>query len=390
MILQEMKKIFGIKRILLISVFAVLYYFLVFQLDVVPEYSSDRIYIELSLELIEKYGESIDETEYKDFMDHLVSTDQSEINRWIKEHDGFQWFNIESYGDLIERLEPLSNSARASYSVQMSEKFTSEEQTELWNIVFKGVFREIYVNSFLEAYNAELKSDQLTSYYADISEKDQKRIAERNQEEIFSLMPNNVMINYIRIFSDFAIFLFLSLIFLIIPYSVKDTMEGILILQYTSQKGCGFYWKKLAAVFISSVTLCILEIGWFVLMLSKNDTFSFTSCFVSGFMNQGITFMKLTFGQYIIMSLIYIIVIGLCLSIITYSLSSCAHNYVAAIAFQLPAIIFSFVVSLTIMGDFAEMTQNIMLLCMIPCICILAAVIGNMLRFFSIKRYERF
>lgn len=390
MILQELKKIFRIQRILLITAFAVLYYFLFFRLDIVPEYSSDRICLELSLELMGKYGEKVDEAEYRDLLDTPVHMDESEINTWIKEHNGFKWFNIESYGDLIARLEPLSYSAKASSANQISEKFTSEEQQALWDIVFKGVLREIYMNDIIEAYDTELGSNRPTAYYSEISEKDEKRIAERNQEEVFSLMPNSAMRKYLSFFSDFTIFLFLSMIFLIVPYSVKDTMEGIPVLQYASQKGCRYYWKKLAAVFIGSFILCVMETGWFALMLSKNYTFSFAGCFVSGYCNPFITFMKLTFGQYILMSLAYIACIALCLAMITYCLSGCARNYISAIAFQIPAIIFSFVVSFGFMRNFAEISQNIILLCMTPCICILAAVTGNVARFLSVKYYGRF
>ncbi len=370
MILQELKKIFGVQRILLIAVFAVLYYFLFFRLDIVPEYSSDRIFLELSLELMGKYGENIDEAEYRDLLDNLVSMDESEINTWINGHDGFKWFNIENYGDLIARLEPLSYSARASSVDQISEKFAPEEQQALWNIVFKRVLREIYMNDIIEAYDAELRSNRPTAYYSEIPEKDQKRIAERNLEEVFSLMPYSAMRKYLSFFSDFTIFLFLSMIFLIVPYSVKDTMEGIPVLQYSSQKGCRYYWKKLAAVFAGSFILCLMEKGWFAFMLSKNYTFSFADCFVSGFGNPFITLMKLTFGQYIIMSLVYSACIALCLALITYCLSGCAHNYISAIAFQIPAIIFGFVVSFGFMRSFAEISQSVILLCMIPCICI--------------------
>ncbi len=389
MILQELKKIWGIQRVLLIAAFAVLYYFLFFRLDAVPEYSSDRILLELSLELMGKYGEKIDETEYRDLMDNPVSTDEGIINTWIKEHDGFKWFNIEGYGDLIARLQPLSYAARASAAVQMSEKFTPEEQKELWDMVFKGAFREIYINSILEAYDAEFKSDQPTAYYSEIPEKDEKRIKERNQEEVFSLMPYSVMRNYRRLFSDFVIFLFLSMIFLIVPYSVKDTMEGIPVLQYTSLKGCGYYWKKLAAVFISSFILCMMEVAGLALMLRMNHAFSFTGCFVSGFSNPFITFVRLTFGQYIVMSLAYVMGIALCLAMIAYCLSGCARNYISAIAFQIPAVIFSFAVG-SAMYSFAEISQNRMLLCMVPCMCVLGAGIGNAVRFRSIKMYGKF
>lgn len=385
MILQEMKKIFGIKRILLIVIFAVLYYFLFFQLNVgIPAYSSERVLLEVSLELVEKYGENIDETEYKDILENFGETEESKIDTWIKTHDDYKQYGIESYGDLLEIRDSLPDADAAYLTSQVSEKFTPDEIQEAMKLAFK----KGYLNRLIDSYHTELT--QITAYYFELSEQVEKRIAERNEEEVYSFMSYGVMRNYLRILPDFTIFLFLSMIFLIVPYSVKDTMEGIPVLQYTSKKGCKFYWKKLAAVLISSIILCVIEIGWFILMLNQNKTFSFTGCFVSGFWNPFITFMKLTFGQYIVMSIAYIVVIAICLSMITYGLSSCAHNYISAIALQIPAIIFSFVLSFGLMYNFAEITQNIMLLFLVPCICFLIAVIGNVIRYVSIRHYEQF
>lgn len=387
MILQEIKKIFGIKRVLLIGIFAVIYYFLFFQFNVgIPAYNSERVLIEVSLELLEKYGERMDETEYSDLSDSLDDTEESEIDKWIKENDECRQYGIESYKDWLTMEPSLPEAARRSLSSQISISFSTEEKQAAWNMAF----RDIYINSLIEAYDTELGSNQSTTYYSELSEKEKERIAERNQEEVYSLMPYIVMRNYLIIFSDFTIFLFLSVILLIVPYGVKDTMEGIPVLQYTSRDGCRYYWKKLMAVFISGFILCLIEIGWCALMIEINHTFSFTGCFVSGFWNPFVTFMKLTFGQYIAMSLIYIIVIALCLAMITYGLSSCAHNYISAIALQIPVIIFCFVIYFGFMANFAEITQNILLLCLIPCVCVLAAVIGNVIKFLSIRFYEQF
>lgn len=386
MIMQELKKIFEIKRVLMIFILAVLFYILFFQNNVgIPAYSSDQVNLRVSVMLKEKYGNEIDENEYWNLLNSSDYSEENKIDTWIKGNDDFKQYGVESYADLLSIQDSLSDEAAGFLISQISTKFTEEEQQE----ALDHVWMKNYMESLAEAYDMEIHSDQQTSYYSEISEKDKERLVERNQEEVYSLMPDSVMRNYLAILPDFAIFLFLSMILLIVPYSVKDTMEGINILQYTSPKGCKFYWKKIVSVFISSIILYAVEVGFFMFMLRKNDTFYFVDCFVSGFRNPFITFMKLTFGQYIMMSLVYMAVIGLCLSMITYCLSSCAHNYISAIAFQIPGIIFSILVALMLMSHFAEMTQNVMLLFMIPLLCFLAAVIGNLIRFFSVKLYEQ-
>lgn len=386
MIAQELKKIFEMKRVLMILVLAVLFYILFFQKNVgIPSYSSDRANLQVSVTLKEKYGTEMDENEYRNLFNSPGYSEENKIDVWIKGNEDFQQYGIENYAGLLAMQDSLSDEAAGFLISQISTRFTEEEQ----QAALDHVWIKDYMESLVKSYDMEIHSNQQTSYYSEISEKNEKRIAERNQEEVYSLMPDSVMKNYLAILPDFAIFLFLSMILLIVPYSVKDTMEGINILQYTSQKGCKFYWKKMVSVLISAGILCGVEIGFFVLMLSRNNTFYFADCFVSGFRNPFITFMKLSFGQYIVMSLVYMAVIGLCLAMITYWLSSCAHNYISAIAFQIPGIIFAILVALIFMPHFAEMTQNIMLLFMIPCLCFLAAVIGNVIRFLSVKFYEQ-
>ena len=381
---QELKKIFGINRVLLIAIFAILYYCLFFRFNVgIPDYTSERVLLDVSLELLQKYGESMEEAEYRDLLEHLDDyAEESEIDRWIKENEDYKQYGIESYEDWITKSGSLPEDAARTLSSQLLVKFTQEERMA-WVVVF----RKLYLNSLIETYDAQI--NQQGTYYPELSEKAEKRMAERNQEEIYSLIPYSVMRDFRTILPDFACFLFLSLIFLIVPYSVKDTMEGLPMLQYTSKKGCRFYWKKFTAVFLSSVILCAIEIGFFALMLNQNEAFSFTGCFVSGFWSAFITVVKLTFGQYIVLSLAYIAVMGLCFSMITYGLSSCAHNYISAIAFQIPTVICGFVVSYTLIPYFAEITQNTVLLCLVPCIGMFVAVIGNVVRYLSIRVYEK-
>lgn len=387
MILQELKKIFGIKRVLLIAAFAVLYYFLFFRLNVgIPEYYSDSVLLQTSLELLERYGENLEEAEYQDLSEAFHKIEESAIDAWIKENDAFRQYGMESYRDWIEGRSELSDDVAASLSSQIATGFTVEEHQEATKIAF----RDMYLDMLAEAYEAETKSDRQTAYYSEMPESAEKRVAERNREEVYSLMPYTVMNRYRSILSDFALFLFLSMLFLIVPYSVKDTVEGVPILQYTAQKGCRYYWKKLAAVFIGAFLLCMAETGWLALMLGINRAFSFAGCFVSGFSNPFITFVKLTFGQYIVLSLVYIVVIALCLAMVAYCLSSWARNYVSAIALQIPAFIFSFVLSYGFMYNFAEISQNRMLLCVIPCICMFAAGIGNVVRFLAVRYYGQF
>lgn len=65
MIGRKLKKIFEIKRVLMIFILAVLFYILFFQKNVgIPAYSSDQVHLRVSVMLKEKYGNEMDENEY--------------------------------------------------------------------------------------------------------------------------------------------------------------------------------------------------------------------------------------------------------------------------------------------------------------------------------------
>lgn len=389
MVLQEVKKIFEKKRVFLIAVLGVLFYVLFFRQNIgMPDYISDRGNIKVSKMLQEEYGNEIDREEYSDLQKKPSFTEESNIDAWIRENEDFGQYGIENYGDLLEKQELLPDGIASSFISQVSERFTEQEQQE----ALDNVWVQKYMENLMLAYDAEIESNPVpshTSYYAEISEDGRQRIAERNQEEVYSIMPDRVMRNYLAILPDFAIFLFLSVILLTVPYGVKDSVEGVNVLQYASKKGSQFYWRKIMAALIGSAVLCAAESGIFMIMISRNEAFSFKDCFVSGFQNPFITFLKLTFGEYITLSMAYIIIMALCLSMVTYCLSNCAHNYVSAIAVQIPLVVFGIAISLMLMPHFAEIVQNVKLLFILLVLCFGVALISNIIRFISIKFYEQ-
>lgn len=386
MMAQELKKIFDRKRVLLVLFLGIIFYILFFQKNIgVPVYSSERIDLELSLDLMDTYGYEIDEAEYAKLQHEFEVKQTSKVDAWIKEQATFQEHGIGSYEELLAKQDSFSDEIASMLTSLVATNFTEKEQQEALDFVW----RKEYIENLLTAYDTEIKDSQKTSYDTEIPENAQSRIAKRGQEEIYSIMPDSIMRKYLAVFPDFTVFLFLSIILLVVPYSVKDTMEGIPILQYGSRKGCRYYWKKLFAVFFAALLLCVVEIGFLAFMLNKSHVFSFWNCFVSGFRNPFISVLKATFGQYIIASIAYSVVIGLCLALVTYCLSSCARNYISAIALQIPVIVFSIAVSLLVMSHFAEITQNITVLLLILIICIVAAMIGNAARFISIRFFEQ-
>lgn len=386
MIVQELRKIFAVKRLFMILILGILFYLLFFQKNVgIPAYNSDRIQLDVSGELKGAYGKELDKKEFQELSHTAADPEKSEIDRWIQSNPEFQELGIKSYRDLLARQDFLSDAVGGSLTSQISARFTEGEQQDALNRIWK----DDYLAELMQAYDMEVSSGRPSSYDSEQLKQKQTRMEERNQEEVYSLMPDRVMRNYLSILPDFAIFLILSVVLLVVPYSVKDTMEKVHLLQYGSKNGCNFYWKKGAAVLISAALLCFAEFGLLAVMLNRNGAFPFLDCFVSGFGNPFLSFMKLTFGQYIGLSLAYVMLMGLSLAMITYCLSNCAHNYISAIALQIPVVIFGIVVSLIFLPHFAEITQNIALLFFILLSFALAAAIGNVVRFLSIQYYDQ-
>lgn len=380
--IQEIKKLFDLKRILLIVIFGILFYALFFrQYRISPIFNSEKVLLDFSIELKEKYGNSIDDNEYIALLQAIEEQEESKIDIWIKENQEFRDHQIYNYKDFFAIIDTLPDSVAGPLYSRILTGFTEEEQNEGMKIVLK----KEYLESLTDYYNKEVKSGKLTAFYPQISEQFKSRMEERKPEEVHSFMPKNIMRRYLGMLPDFSIFLLLSMILLVVPYSVKDTMEGINTMQYTAKKGCRYYWIKALSVLSGTLILGGIEILLFMFMIGRNGAFHFMDCYVSGFANPFISFVKLTFGQYIGISIIYILIVGLCLALLTYCLSGMARNYISAIAFQIPFIIFSMVLSLGLMPHFAEITQNITLLISIPVLCMMIAVCGNIIRFISLR-----
>lgn len=386
MIIQEMKKIFQWKRVFMLFIMGILFYLAFFRQNIgFSNYESEKVNLFVTNELMEKYGNMIDENVYTELKNGLNETEESKIDLWIKGNQEFQKNQIYSYEELIMKVDTLSDDVAKILTGQVNENFTDEEQMES----LENIWRTVYRKNVVDSYEQEVNAGTLTSYYSEIPKEMEKRISERNKEEIYSLMPDMVMRKYLMILPDFTIFLLMSMILLVVPYSVKDTMEGINKMQYATKRGCRFYWTKLSAVFFSSLILGTIEVGFLMLMLKKNEAFSFMDCFVSGFQNPFITFAKMTFGQYVMFSVGYIVMIGLCLALVTYCLSSLARTYISAIAFQIPFIVFSMIVALLLMPHFAEITQKMSFVIVMPIICVIITACCNVIRFLSLRTHKK-
>lgn len=386
MIIQEVKKLFAVKRLVLIFALGALFYMIFFSKNVgIPTYSSERVHIDVSEELVHTYGNELDEEEYRTLVHRAASDQESQIDVWIKQNSQFREYGIESYRDLLNIQDSLSDAVGSNLTSQISQRFTEEEQ----QAALDQIWRENYIDGLVEAYDREARSGDTTSYYTELSEKERLRLHERNQEEVYSLMPDRVVYDFLSILPDFTIFLIISVVFLVVPYSVKDTVEGVNPLQYGARNGVMFFWKKGLAVLISALLLCMVQSGLLLFMLYQNDALPFMGCFVSGFGSSFVSFGKLTFGQYVGFSIGYHLLLGLSVAMIAYCLSSCANNYISAIAMQIPIVVAGIVFALLLMPHFAEITQNRLLLFGILAICVFGAAAGNMARFLSIKRYDR-
>ena len=366
MLIQEWKKLFEKKRIFMLAVLGVFFYFLFFQTNVgIPSYSSENINLQISKELKEKYGANMDAVEYEEFVSSIEPAKENPVDIWIKENESFSDAGIQSYGELLQKQDQLSREMAMSLTSQVLNHFTENQLRD----AFQDNWEQEYKKTFIETYKIETKA--------------------RKSEEVYSLMPEIVMKKYLTLLPDFTIFVILSGILLVVPYAVKDKMEGVTVLQYSSRKGCKYYWKKLEAAFIGLVALNLCEIGFLLGMVWKNGGFTFLDCYVSGFMTSFLASWKVTFGQYIAISILFIMVCSILLSLLAYCLASLAGNYVSAIAFQIPLIIFGMIISMGVMPHFLEITQKSLWLYFIPVICVVMAVTGNFIRSWTIRRYEK-
>lgn len=318
---NELKKFLTWKTLLLlIFVNSVLYFLLIeFHIEHFP--NGDRIYsYTMGIEMIEKYGTSMDEDEFVDFK-KTYDVQVEEINRYLQSRSDFVEVGLNTY-----------------------EKFNaydwwnpSEEARALRNDV---IFVQP-VDLFWELQERE----RLIEFYefkevipSDTSAKQKQRYEELIAEKRFGVYPEVVMMNFRQFITNVAIAILFSVVLIISPMILKDRSRQLLALQYTSKKGRNLYKTKIVAGLLATVIVITALLTVYLSIYSLNKTSMYFDVRVNTFIANK-SWYDPTFFQYILLCAAVIYVIGIVFGLLAMAFSSIVPSMVALIGIQIPFVV---------------------------------------------------
>ncbi|WP_066496843.1 hypothetical protein [Abyssisolibacter fermentans] len=319
-VLNEIKKIFNIKMISLVIIgsFMMYYIFISFYIDYFPNGRPESDFYNISVKMIEDYGNNMDSSEFNNFKG-IHAEKIKKANKYLTSKEEFVKVGITTYS-AFEDIDVYDE--------------------ELYNLIKKVMFEE-QVDVFWELQ----AMDWLVYKYENSEEKVSKSSLNTNYEgrnkQLKQNNNNNDILPYF-VFNNFndsvqyvIALILLSVIFMTIPIFLRDKRNKVEYIQYTSKTGRNLYKKKIAAALISAFMITATQMGAFLIIYSTNNVSMYFKSSINSIFNKLFWF-DLSFMQYIYVIVICTFILSFVVSLITAFVSSKVSNYMAAIGLQIP------------------------------------------------------
>lgn len=272
---------------------------------------------------IDDYGNSIDETEFKD-----IEANYNDILRqsatMISDTDYFNEHGINNYEEYLNYAQnAISGNAGYDYSVYSKMRDMLSENT--------GV-SPIYLQEY-EAILTEYKSCGM----------------ERN-----SILPFEVITYTNNYFTYLAIWCFISVFVLAAPVMVNDRASNVVLAQFSSKKGKRIYRIQYITMLATSFVVVSIIIALGLLAWSKTGTLAFAESNLNSFLNGDIPAVSMTFSDFIkiFIGIIYLLSLGI--SSIVFFLSARSSNAIEMLLKTIPVLVLGCFIALLLQGAFFE------------------------------------
>ncbi|MGO4180199.1 hypothetical protein BK120_09645 [Paenibacillus sp. FSL A5-0031] len=322
-VLHEIKKVFGLRMVIMLLAINVVFYFLFIQFyfQHFPNGNPDTEIHKASIEMKKDYGTHMDNAEYELFRqkydetiekaEQFMKTDQQFMDAGITTYE--QFYNSDYNNEQLNKLH--------NYAV-------FESDTELfWELQARRYMIERYENSEKYPYNA----------YGEVDAKQQNRMEKHvASDEGDSIFTDVVFSNYMSLIIYMTVLIGLSILFMVSPIFLHDKRSKLIHLQYTARIGRRLFLRKLTAAMISTLLIVTVQLGVFFLMYSRLGTGLFLDSGINSIFNIGYFWYDLTFGQYIGLTVAAIYALSLITAVFAAWISSIAPNYMVIIGLQIP------------------------------------------------------
>lgn len=357
MIRAEISKILTWKKLLCLLAFGILYFLLFIRPYVNIHTGSYHQSADIAESIADKYGGSISLDEYGKMRMEAPQKGISEIDKFIAGNSLFQQYGFHTFQEFNMNEETLSAGEDTDLWMEIYGTFSDEEVT-------KEVTRTIEINlydMYLEDYRTEAlqesESPDGTSYYKNLDNHQRQRVAERNREEVFMILPPDVLEDNFQVLLFWSVFIILSVLFMILPYMVQENQNEMLPLQYSCRKGRSYYLRKLAACLLASLAVIGIDCVLYLLSAKINRVTDFWNASAASFSSDYIGWFSWSIGTMSLMSLLFSAMMAVGSGMILFAITRYCRNYVTAIAWAMPLVILAGCYGTFFIVHFAEITR---------------------------------
>ncbi|MGL5329300.1 MAG: hypothetical protein ACRDD7_08530, partial [Peptostreptococcaceae bacterium] len=161
----------------------------------------------------------------------------------------------------------------------------------------------------------------------------------RESEDVNSPLHYDIMSNYDNLNFGITLIILLSVSILVSPIFINDNKNKVNYIQYSSKIGRSMFNKKAIASILSAIMITTIQLGIFFIVYKSNNTYMFWDCSINTPINDMHSWFDMTFGDYIILSIILNYVVAILTAIISISVGSKVNNYISAIGVQIPILL---------------------------------------------------
>jgi hypothetical protein len=326
MLFAELKKIWRPGIVLILLIVSVLFSFSFLYQWIKPftwENDSFQVELEILSDLIDKYGNSIDNEEFARIEDDYQNI-LYQGTSVIEENTYFQEQGVQNYEDYLQYAQNAINGYDGyDYNVYSEMRHLIEQNTG-------------YSSMYLQEYES-------------IMQKYKSSGSENN-----SILPVEVMVYTNNYLVYLTMLCMICVFFVSAPVMVSDRMNNVVAAQYSSRRGKKIYRIQYFGMMLSSVLIVSMVVLIALSAWKTTGAMVFADSNLSSFLNTGNPVLNLTYGNYIGWFVIMMYALSLGISSIIFLLSAHSSNMIAMLLKTLPILVIGCIVAMLLQDAFFE------------------------------------
>lgn len=327
-IANEVKKIFNLTNILvvIVSSFIIWNLFIYFEIEYFPNGQPANQHYNNAVTMLNKYGTSMDEKEFEDYKKLREEKSKIATDYLLNNKEAIS-LGISNYEDFKEIVQKENRTEKEKQINDLHSKIMFEENVaQFWD---------------LEAMDYEIGRYEDKDFWVGLSQDfNQKQLDRKieviNSEQVNSPLNFIILRNYNELILSVTILILISVAIMISPIFTSDNKNKVNYLQYSSKIGRKLFKRKVMSGLISTGIIVTIQLGIFFMIYKSNNTFMFWDCSINSVFSDVLSWFDLTFGQYIILSVVIVYIFALVYSTIAMFVSSKVNSYIALIGVQIP------------------------------------------------------